>query len=155
MGLWCLSWVFHCLDTRRPPAPFYERVEPDMEFCLNFVNSVTLFYKSFVLPCLLGYRDIFDCPKCKKVILEEDEISESAKGKVFAMTLAALGTADALDSWVYQSCLVDAANAIDSHDDDDLEVNFAQESEEMVTSVDVNHVCPVCSMTSIPADGEL
>ena len=84
MGLWCLSWVFHCLDTRRPPAPFYERVEPDMEFCLNFVNSVTLFYKSFVLPCLLGYRDIFDCLKCNKAIFEEDEISESAKGKVFA-----------------------------------------------------------------------
>ena len=36
-----------------------------------------------------------------------------------------MSTADALDSWVYQSCLVDAANAIDSHDDDDLEVNFA------------------------------
>ena len=56
MGLCCLSWVFHCLDTRWPPAPFYERVEPDMEFCLNFANSVTLLYKSFVLPCLLGYR---------------------------------------------------------------------------------------------------
>ena len=91
MGFCCLSWVFHCLDTRWPPAPFYERVEPDMEFALNFVNSVTLFYKSFVLPCLLGYRDIFDCPKCNKAILEEDEISESAKGKVFAVTLAALG----------------------------------------------------------------
>ena len=91
MGLCCLSWVFHCLDTRWPPAPFYERVEPDMEFCHNFVNSVTLFYKSFVLPCLLVYRDIFHCPKCNKAILEEDEISESAKGKVFAVTLAALG----------------------------------------------------------------
>ena len=70
MGLCCLSWVFHCLDTRWPPAPFCERVEPDIEFCLNFVNSVTLFYKSFVLPCLLGYWDIFDCPKCNKAILE-------------------------------------------------------------------------------------
>ena len=63
-------------------------------------------------------------------------------------------TVGALDSWVYQSCLVDAANASDSHDDDDLELNFAQESEETVTSIDVNHVCPVCSMTSIPVDGE-
>ena len=35
-----------------------------------------------------------------------------------------MGTVDALDSWVYQSCLVDAANAINSHDDDDLELNF-------------------------------
>ena len=66
-----------------------------------------------------------------------------------------MSTADALDSWVYQSCLVDAANAINSYDDDDLELNFAQESEETVISIDVNHVCPVCSMTSIlPVDGE-
>ena len=31
--------------------PYYERVELDMEFCLNVVNNNTLFYKSFVLPC--------------------------------------------------------------------------------------------------------
>ena len=36
---------------------FYERVELDMEFCPE--NNITLFYKSFVLPCLLGYREIF------------------------------------------------------------------------------------------------
>ena len=65
-----------------------------------------------------------------------------------------MSNVDALDSWVYQSCLVDAANAINSHDDDDLELNFAQESEETVISIDVNHVWPVCSMTSIPVDGE-
>ena len=63
-----------------------------------------------------------------------------------------MSTADALDCWVCQSCLADAANAIDSNDV--LEFNFAQESEEMVTSTDVNHVCPVCSMKSIPVNGE-
>ena len=31
---------------------YFERVELDMEFCLNVVNNITLFYKSFVLPCL-------------------------------------------------------------------------------------------------------
>jgi len=59
--------------------PLYKRIELDMEFCLNVVNNITLFYKSFVLPCLLGYRDIFHCLKCNKVILEEEEISDSAK----------------------------------------------------------------------------
>ncbi|KAK2552801.1 Exonuclease [Acropora cervicornis] len=94
--------------------PYYERVELDMEFCLNVVNNITLFYKSFVLPCLLGYRDIFDCPKCNKVILEADEISDSAKensiccdtcGTWWHMPCADLtmSTADALDSWVCQS----------------------------------------------------
>ena len=51
---------------------FYEQEELDIEFCLNVVR-ITLFYKSFVLPCLLGYRDIFECPKYSKVILEEDD----------------------------------------------------------------------------------
>lgn len=55
-----------------------------------------------------------------------------------------ISTADALDSWVCQSCLTDAAKAIDS--EDDLEFNFAQESEKTVTSTDLNNVCPVCSM---------
>ena len=106
-----------------------------MEFCLNVVNNITLFYKSFVLPCLLGYRDIFDCPKCNKVVLEEDEIGDSTKensiccdacGTWWHLPRADLtmSTADALDSWVCQSCLADAANAIDS--DDVLEFNFAQ-----------------------------
>jgi len=58
-----------------------------------------------------------------------------------------MSTADALDSWVCQSCLADAAKAIDSNYD--LGFNFAQESEETVTSIDVNHVCPVCSMRSL------
>ena len=143
--------------------PYYERVELDMEFCLNVVNNITLFYKSFVLPCLLGYRDIFDCPKCNKVILEEDEIGDSAKENSICCDTCntwwhlpcadlTMSTADALDSWVCQNCLADAANAVDS--DDDLEFNFAQESDEMVTSIDVNHVCPVCSMKSIPVNGE-
>jgi len=63
-----------------------------------------------------------------------------------------MSTADALDSWVSQSCLADAAKAIDSNDD--LGFNFAQESEETVTSIDVNHVCPACSMRSFPVNAE-
>ena len=94
-----------------------------------------------MLPCLLGYTDIFDRPKCNKVILEEDEISDSAKENStccdtcstwwhFPCADLNISTADALDSWVCQSCLADAAEANDSHDD--LEFNFVQESEETV-----------------------
>ena len=66
---------------------------------------------------------------CNKVILEADEISDSAKessiccdtcGTWWHLPCADLtmSTADALDSWVCQSCLVDAASAIiDSNDD--------------------------------------
>ena len=143
--------------------PLYERIELDMKFCLTVVNNITLFYKSFILPCLLGYRDIFDCPKCNKVILEEDEISNSEKENSICCDTCStwwhlpcadltISTADALDSWVCQSCLTDAARAIDN--EDDLEFNFAQESEETVTFTGLNHVCPVCSMKSIPVNGE-
>ena len=79
--------------------------------------------------------DIFDCPKCNKVILKEDEIGDSTKensiccdtcGTWWHLPRADLtmSTADALDSWVCQSCLADVVNAIDS--DDVLEFNFAQ-----------------------------
>ena len=158
-----VSHGFFIVWTQGGP-PFFERVELDMEFCLNVVNNITLFYKSFVLPCLLGYRDIFECPKCNKVILEEDEISDSANensiccdscGTWWHLPCADLtmNVADALDSWVCQSCLVDAANVNDT-DTDDLDFNFVQESEETDTTNSVNHVCPVCSLKSIPVNGE-
>ena len=60
---------------------------------------------------------------------------------------------DALDSWVCQGCLADAANVNDT-DNDDLDFNFAQESEETDTSNSMNRVCPVYSLKSIPINGE-
>ncbi|CAH3115328.1 unnamed protein product, partial [Porites lobata] len=109
--------------------PLYERVELDLEFCLKVVNNITLFYKSFVLPCLLGYRDIFECPKCDKVILESDEISDSANENSVCCDRCStwwhlpcaelsVNSADALDSWICQSCLADAANIHDAGDDE-------------------------------------
>ena len=64
-----------------------------------------------------------------------------------------MNVADALDSWVCQSYLADAANVNDT-DTDDLDFNFVQESEETDTTNSVNHVCPVCSLKSIPVNGE-
>ena len=143
--------------------PLYERVELDLTFCLNVVNNITLFYKSFVLPCLLGYRDIFECPRCSKVILEEDEISDSEKENSICCDSCTtwwhlpcadltMHLADELDYWVCQSCLTDSANVNDR--DDDLEFTCGQDPLEAGTSVDVNHVCPVCSLKSITVNGE-
>lgn len=98
--------------------PLYERVEFDRKFCAAVVNNITLFYKAYVLPCLLGYRDIYQCPKCNKVILETPGISDPAKAG------QTQNTVDLIDSWVCYSCLVDAADidsACDSADNyDDL-----------------------------------
>ena len=121
---------FFIVWTQGVPS-YYERVELDMEFCLNVVNNITLFYKSFVLPCLLGYRDIFDCPKWNKVILERDEIlckrEQYLLWHLWHLVAFAncadltMSTADALDSWVCQRCLVDPTTAIIIDSDDDLE----------------------------------
>ena len=89
------------------------------------------------------------------MILEEDEISVSATENSVCCDSCStwwqclpcadltMNAANALDSWVCQSCLADAANANDT-DDDDLEFTLSQESEEPATSDGVNHVCPVC-----------
>ena len=55
-----------------------------LEYSCGFDSSV-----GRALPSLLGYRDTFDYSMCNKVILDKDEISDSAKRTVFAMTLAA------------------------------------------------------------------
>ena len=144
--------------------PLYERVELDLEFCLKVVNNITLFYKSFVLPCLLGYRDIFECPKCDKVILESDEISDSANENSVCCDRCStwwhlpcaelsVNSADALDSWICQSCLADAANIHDAGDDE-LDLHLPEEEEQTDNSNTVNHVCPVCCLKSIPVNGE-
>ena len=99
----------------------------------------------------VGVQGYFRVPK---VILEEDEISDSGNensiccdscGTWWHLPCADLtmNVADALDSWVCQSCLADAANVNDT-DIDDLDFNFVQESEETDTTNSVNHVCPVC-----------
>lgn len=82
-----------------------------MEFCLIVVNNIILFYKLFVLLCLLGYRDIFDCLKCNKVILEEDEISNFEKENSVCCDICSIwwyllcvdfiiSIVDVLDFWV-------------------------------------------------------
>ena len=39
--------------------PLYEREELDMEFCLNVVNNITLFYKSFCVAMPFGVKGHF------------------------------------------------------------------------------------------------
>ena len=110
-----------------------------------------------------GVQGHFECPKCSKVILEEDEISDSKKNSICCDRCSTwwhlpcadltMHLADELDCWVCQSCLPDAANFSDT-DDDDLEFTSAQDPLAADTLVDVNHVCPICSLKSIPGNWE-
>ena len=86
--------------------PLYERVEFDGDFCASVVMNITLFYKAYVLPCLLGYRDIYQCPKCEKVILEEPEISEPAKENS--------ACCDSCNTWWHLPCAGQTQNTVAS-----------------------------------------
>ena len=103
----------------------YEQIQFDKAYTTKVINNLTLFYKAYTLPCMLGYRDIFQCSKCEKVILEEAEINNAATENSISCDacstwwhLPCAGLTEhcikSLDSLLCFSCLVDNA---DSHDD--------------------------------------
>lgn len=152
--------------------PFYERIEYDQVFCDKVVTNLTVFYKSYVLPCLLRYRSIFQCPKCEKVILEEQEINQAAHensvccdncGTWWHLQCAGLTTqcAEALDSWLCFGCLTDAASAGNEEEGDDCDdVGSGGDHDVPSTSEGSSNlrvqdkICSVCLLASIPVGGE-
>ena len=118
VGDWNKSWVLHCLD--KVHKPLYERVEFSREYFSVVLNNMTL-------PVLLGYRDIYQCPKCDKVILGEPEITDmSVENSICCDTCStwwhlpcanlSQDVAESLESWICYSCLADVAD-IDSGSD--------------------------------------
>ena len=97
--------------------PLIEKITLDLEYVMQVVNAVTLFYKTYVLPCILSYRDIFRCPKCGKVILEEPEVNNDDEDSVCCDTCNAwwhLPCAEFKRSeedvtWICGYCLTDIA----------------------------------------------
>jgi hypothetical protein len=69
----------------------HEKTIFDKDFCKLIINNLNIFYKAYVLPYLLGYRDIYLCAKCEKVILEEAEINKNQRKIVFYVTAVAHG----------------------------------------------------------------
>lgn len=162
--------------------PFYEKIDFDPAFCDNLVVNLTVFYKSYVLPCLLGYRSLRQCLKCEKVILEEQEINQPAQdnsiccdkcGTWWHLQCAGLTTqcAESLDSWLCFGCLVDAATMRNEEDDgDDGDGDDGGDSDDgdngscgdynPSTSQDAKdfrmqgNMCSVCLIDSIPVGGE-
>lgn len=146
--------------------PFYERVEFDQNFCDGVIGNLTVFYKSYVLPCLLGYRDVFECPKCDKVILEDNEINEPSQENSICcdncntwwhLLCAGLTNkcATALESWLCFSCLIDAA-ATDSDESDGGEGDSLESASTVkdMSYKSKDSICSVCLLDSIPVGGE-
>jgi hypothetical protein len=144
--------------------PLYEEIKFDLAFITKVVNSLTLFYKAYILPCILGYKEILQCPKCEKVILEKEEINcvltESSVCCEVCATwwhLPCAGLQDnSLESWLCFSCIVDNA---DSHDDASSCSDGESTGGELSgpsTSADkaTDAVCSVCHLKDIPVGGE-
>ena len=102
-------------------------MEFNREYFRVVLNNITLFNKTYTLPVLLGYRGIYQYPKCDKVILEEPEITDmSVENSVCCDTCSTWwhlpcanlleDAAESLESWMCPSCLVEVA---DSHSDSD------------------------------------
>ena len=70
VGLWCLSWVFHWLDTGRPP--FLSCSMSELNLTWNFVPKTILHCFTSHLYChaCWGTGKFFNRPKCKEVILD-------------------------------------------------------------------------------------
>ena len=93
-----------------------EHIEIDRGFCEAIVNNLTLFYKTFVLPCLLRYRCLTQCAKCEQVILEKNKIDKpSEEGNVTCGScgckwhFSCAQLMEPVESWLCPGCLVDAA----------------------------------------------
>ena len=147
--------------------PLYERIEFDQDFCNTVVNILNIFYKSYVLPCLLGFRQIFHCTKCEKLILEEDEVNEKVtEGKVSCVEcktwwhLACAELRQGSSTWLYYGCLFDAAKTSVNHEssnkgDSDLDVTASMPPDTFQgPSTSKGRLCGVCMLSSIPVGGE-
>lgn len=118
----------------------YEKVELNRDFCNIVVSNITMFYKTYVMPCLLGYRDIYHRSKCDGIILEENEMNNPATENSVCcdtcntwwhLPCAGLSeeVADSIESWACYSCLVDIAYVDDASDSDsELNINYTASS---------------------------
>ena len=144
--------------------PLIEKVTLDLEYVMQVVNTVTLFYKTYVLPCILSYRDIFRCPKCDKVILEEPEVNNDDEDSVCCDTCNAwwhLPCAEFKRSeedvtWICSYCLTDIATP---PEEAMVLSTFEEGSQGCSTDVskvttDLPGACTVCCSDAIPVGGE-
>ena len=109
--------------------PLYEEIMLDTAFMTKVINNLTLFYKAYVVPCMLGYHNLLQCPKCEKVILDLAELNVTATERSICCDICKIWWhlpcagltevfAESLDTWLCFSCFIDNAGPIDSDDSD-------------------------------------
>lgn len=152
--------------------PLYEKILFDAAYCESLVNKLTIFYRTYVLPCLLGFRKLLECAKCDKVILQEAEINNPDEERSITcfscktcwhLCCAQLteSTAKTLDNWLCFNCLVDLCDPAGDFDDgtsssdtdnpEDEDINVGASTSSALNPND--DFCSVCFNRSIPVGG--
>ena len=74
---------------------FIEIINCGRDMWNKLLINASFFFKSYVLPVLLGQKDLCFCPNCSKVVLEGDEIESSNEHSVCC---------DDCDTWWHWKC---------------------------------------------------
>ena len=53
-----------------------ELIEPNDTYYQNVEFSLNIFFRSYICPILLGYKELPFCVKCEKVLLEQNKIEK-------------------------------------------------------------------------------
>ena len=75
---------------------FVEEIRFDKAYWELILNNLDIFFKSYVLRVLLGFTDIYLCPQCEQVVLEEPEITAPEQNSVCC---------DRCSSWYHYQCV--------------------------------------------------
>ena len=65
-----------------PKETFMEKIIFDRNHWEKVLINLDIFYKTYVCPALLNFRQITFCAKCDKVLLEETEIATHEQSDV-------------------------------------------------------------------------
>ena len=147
--------------------PLYEKILFDHTHCDSLVNKLTIFYKTYVLPCLLGFRALH----CEKVILQESEVNNPAQECSITCCTCKTSwhlscahvtesTVKSSESWLCFSCLADTCSTGGGDFDDDVNIgastSTASSEKSVILFKDIGasiDIYPVSFDTNIPVGG--
>ena len=112
------------------------------------------------MPCVLGYRDIFICPKCDQVIIEKPEINNIDEESVCCDSCNAWWHLSCVyieiaeeESWICTYCLTDVGFS-PKNENTPPSCDEELPTEPINVNMHLPDICTVCQCDAIPVGGE-
>ena len=111
---------------------FIEKIPFDEDRWKRLHDAATFFFKGYILPVLLGRRELCQCPKCNKVVLESEEIDKPGEQSVccdhcniwWHWHCAGINKEEELpDVFVCPSCIFDIVNTCNAGNSSDSDID--------------------------------